>query len=269
MASRSHTEVRFKFGQNWQRFLSSVDDQRVLAAEEALTTVLGNIRGKTFLDAGCGSGLSSLAAHRLGAHVAAFDYDTQSVACTKELQRCHGLSWRTEEGSVLDANYLTKLGQYDIVCSWGVLHHTGKMYEAFRNIAMPVKPGGLLFISIYNDQGFLSFYWKSVKRIYNTGWFGRAFMTLIHLPYVGGRFVVRKITRRPIERGMSLWVDYIDWLGGYPFEVAKPRDVIEFFAGLGFTVVKTNLVGGSLVGRRSGNNEFVFRKNHDQPERHR
>jgi 2-polyprenyl-6-hydroxyphenyl methylase/3-demethylubiquinone-9 3-methyltransferase len=156
---------------------------------------------------------------------------------------------------VLDANYLTKLGQFDIVYSWGVLHHTGKMYEAFRNVAIPVKPGGLLFISIYNDQGLLSLYWKVVKRAYNTGRFGQVFMTLIHLPYVGARFVWRKITRRPIERGMSLWTDYIDWLGGYPFEVAKPGDVVEFFAGLGLSALKIN-----RVGRRSGNNEFVFQK---------
>ena len=126
---------RFEFGKNWLRFLDTVNEDRIKASEQALMVMLGDIAGKTFLDVGCGSGLSSLAAHRLGARVFAFDYDPQSVACAKELQRMCGATWPVEQGSALERTYLLNLGKFDVVYSWGVLHHTGDMWRALKNMA--------------------------------------------------------------------------------------------------------------------------------------
>ena len=50
-----------------------------------------------------------------------FDYDPQSVACTQELKRryfAEDEQWIIEEGSVLDRNYLSRLGRFDVVYSW-------------------------------------------------------------------------------------------------------------------------------------------------------
>ena len=94
------------------------------------------------------------AARRLGATVHSFDYDPESVACTEQLKQRNDptdIAWTIEPGSVLDPDYLRTLGSWDIVYSWGVLHHTGAMWEALGNVAPLVKPSGLLFISIYND----------------------------------------------------------------------------------------------------------------------
>ncbi len=52
---------------------------------------------------------------------------------------------------------------------------------------------------------------------------------------------------------MSYFTDLLDWLGGYPFEVARPEDIFDFFRARGFEMVKLRTVGGGL-----GNNEFVF-----------
>lgn len=54
---------------------------------------------------------------------------------------------------------------------------------------------------------------------------------------------------------MSLWYDMIDWLGGYPFEVATPEAIFRFFRDAGFVLEELRTCGG-----RMGCNEFVFRR---------
>jgi 2-polyprenyl-6-hydroxyphenyl methylase/3-demethylubiquinone-9 3-methyltransferase len=164
---------RFSFGRNWASFLKRLNQARIAEAEKNLIEFLGekSLDRRSFLDVGSGSGLSSLAARRLGAMVTSFDYDGQSVACTEELRRRYlpdDPSWIIEQGSVLDTEYLAGLGQFDIVYSWGVLHHTGAMWQAMANIKIMVKTGGLLFIAIYNDCGEVSRLWLERKRRYNS-----------------------------------------------------------------------------------------------------
>ena len=251
----------FEFGANWRRFLRVVDPVRIERAVESLRTMLGvtDLRGRTFLDIGSGSGLFSLAALRLGAHVHSFDYDPRSVACAHELRRryCNGgESWTIEQGSILDEDYVCRLGTYDIVYSWGVLHHTGHMMVALKNAARCVAGNGALFVAIYNDQGWTSRYWLAVKRCYVRVPPTRWPLIALHAPYlVGLRWLVRWATDRlAVERGMSLWHDMRDWVGGYPFEVMRPEAMLEFLRGQGFVLTAIKTCGG-----RHGCNEFVAR----------
>lgn len=253
---------RFPFGRNWHRFLEVVDERRVEAAEESLKQNLGldDLSGLRFLDIGCGSGLFGLAARRLGASVHAFDYDPQSVACAKELRRRFrpgDSDWKIEPGSALDSEYLQGLGAFDIVYSWGVLHHTGDMRRALENALIPVGPRGVLFIAIYNDQKWISRYWTLVKRLYNTGPVPRAATIVLHTPWeFAGRYVVRRIHNRlDGDRGMSLWHDMLDWLGGYPFEYAPADDIVSFYEMTGLESVRV-----VRCGRRHGCNQFLFKK---------
>ena len=265
---------RFTFGKNWQRFLSVVNEEHIRAAEGSLRRLLRveTLEGRRFLDIGSGSGLFSLAARRLGATVYSFDYDPNSVACTAELKRrffSDDPAWTVAQASILDPTYVASLGEFDIVYSWGVLHHTGSMWEALHNASRAVAPRGQLVVAIYNDQGGKSRRWKAVKRLYCSGRLGRWAICATAIPwFVGHRFAVDCLKgNNPLQyyreyknrRGMSPVHDWLDWLGGYPFEVAKPEQIFEFYRARGFGL--SNL---TTKGALAGCNEFVFTR---QPAR--
>lgn len=264
---------RFEFGKNWSAFLSVLDDERIATAEASLKEMLecDTLAGKTFLDIGSGSGLFSLAARRLGAKVHSFDFDSNSYACTKELRRRYFANddeWTVEQGSALDREYVESLGKFDIVYSWGVLHHTGKMWEALGNAVIPTKPGGKLFIAIYNDTGSQAKRWHWIKKTYCRlpSLLKTPFAVAAILPDEARSLARSVVTLKPLDyirswtqykngRGMNRWYDIIDWVGGYPYEVATVDEIFDFYRSKGFTLTKVKSGGVGL-----GCNEFVFEK---------
>ncbi|HEY2847681.1 MAG TPA: class I SAM-dependent methyltransferase [Pyrinomonadaceae bacterium] len=277
IALQHSTEVasgeRFEFGKNWAAFLAVLDDERITKAEESLKQMLDveTLEGKTFLDIGSGSGLFSLAARRLGAKVHSFDYDGSSFACTQELRNryfANDPNWRVEQGSALDAEYVKSLGTFDVVYSWGVLHHTGAMWRGLENAVIPTRSNGKLFIAIYNDTGSQTRRWHWIKKTYcrlprplKTPFAIAAILPeetknlLRSIPKLRPLEYIHSWTRYKTGRGMNRWHDIIDWVGGYPYEVATVDEIFEFYKARGFYLSKIKSGGVGL-----GCNEFVFRR---------
>ncbi|ADU61731.1 Methyltransferase type 12 [Pseudodesulfovibrio aespoeensis Aspo-2] len=263
---------RFAFGENWRRFLGDLSDERIDEAQWSLVDMLGDGRqfeGRHFFDIGCGSGLFSLAARNLGAEVVSIDFDPESVECARYLKEKYhpgDEKWRIMRGSVLDREFMAQCGQADIVYSWGVLHHTGSMWEAMANALDAVADRGLVHLAIYNDQGGYSDRWKTIKRWYvgMPKWARPLLCTAVLVvreakPTLGQLLRLRNPWNywmsKKQERGMSFWTNVADWVGGYPFEVAKPEEVFDFCRARGFVLLRLRTNRGE-----AGCNEFVLRK---------
>ena len=263
---------RFGFGANWKRYLNLLDERRIGEAMASLQHFLDvkDLNDKSFLDIGSGSGLFSLAARRLGARVHSLDYDSNSVAFTEGLrQRFHPTDplWATTIGSVLESDTLPPIGTYDIVYSWGVLHHTGNQWLAADNAAARVAPGGKLFIALYNEQGWRSKGWLKTKQIYNA--LPASLRWLVLWPCAaflwGPKVLIDTLKGNPLkswnaysntgQRGMSAWTDVVDWVGGLPFEMSTPEAVMNFHRERGFVLTRMRTCAGGL-----GCNQFVFER---------
>jgi len=261
----------FSFGKNWQRFLEGINETSLRRARESLTSFTGlrDLTGKTFLDIGSGSGIFSYEAAELNAgRVVSIDVDPFSVACTEHIRERSSkrASWAIYHASVLDEEFMPKLGDFDIVYSWGVLHHTGDMWQAIRNAARRVKPRGLFYIALYNrvEGRFGSAYWLFIKKLYNrypvfgkyvleniyVGWFILLFLLRFKNP-------VREIRMYRQKRGMSWRRDITDWLGGYPYEAANVEDVFRFMKKEFPALILRNIKTTNGI----GNNWFLFERN--------
>jgi 2-polyprenyl-6-hydroxyphenyl methylase/3-demethylubiquinone-9 3-methyltransferase len=264
-------QERFGFGKNWTDYIQkNLSDERVEISRKHMLDFLGisDLSGKTFLDIGCGSGLHSFAALKSNAaRVVGFDYDVNSVGASRYVHRHAGspANWQISQGSVLEETFVRSLGQYDIVYSWGVLHHTGDVWTAIRNASIPVAPGGLFYIALYSadvqKEPYTPEFWLDVKQRYlRSSWFGKRRWEWWYI----STFMLGKDIRKLPEffkrradyrknRGMDIMTDIRDWLGGWPMEFCWDEDVKKFGA---------DKLGLSLVNIATGhaNTEFLFRR---------
>ena len=231
-------EVRFGFGRNWRSFVRTVGEESVAQAEKGLSRLFpgGTLAGRRFLDIGCGSGLSMLAALRLGAASAeGIDLDPDSVEAAQDLLSRHarGRAWSVRRMSVFDAGGAS-LGAQDIVHSWGVLHHTGDLWRAMDCAAALVSPGGFFAFALYRRTP-LCRLWTVEKRLYAQApaFCQKAARVAYEAAYLASIAATGRNPRRYVAeyrgaRGMDWHHDVHDWLGGYPYESTEPGEVGAF-----------------------------------------
>ena len=263
-------DSHFDFGENWADFANSLGPVQIDAATAVLTRILPAelLRGRRVLDIGCGSGISAVAALRLGAsHVTAIDLDPISVATAKAVlgRFSPGGDWSVAIASVFDLD--ESWSRFDVVHSWGVLHHTGDLARALRHAADRVVVGGSLAIALYRRTPSDRF-WIAEKRLYAYGphWLRglvRAGFISIYMfgLLASGRNPIRYLRAYSRERGMSWRHDVHDWLGGYPYEAVDKAEVEANLAALGFVLdlaIDRPVRLGGLLGAPC--NEYRFRR---------
>jgi 2-polyprenyl-3-methyl-5-hydroxy-6-metoxy-1,4-benzoquinol methylase len=260
-------DTKFSFGRNWKEFIEiNFSEERVNVSKKHILSFLklNDLQGKYILDIGCGSGLSSLAMFKSGIEkLVSFDLDPEAVQTTLKLKELSGnpSNWEVFQGSILDEQVINKIIPADIVYSWGVLHHTGKMWEAVENASKLIKPGGLFYLALYTTNSD-SDHWLKVKKIYNSiseeekvwmqHWYIVNYTTLpVRLSGGDPTPIIEQYKK---NRGMDFFIDIKDWLGGYPFEHASIEEVKAF--------VK-NKLKLELINIKTGeaNTEYLFRKN--------
>ena len=261
----------FNFGNNWAKYVKKIDDSNLNQAIDDLIRLLGmdDLSGKTVIDIGSGSGLHSAALYSLKPlSLESVDYDLDSVVTTKNLLLSLNFpaSISVRQADILDKNSFPGK-KYDVVYSWGVLHHTGDLDLALKNSASLVENGGILAIAVYRKTFFCKF-WKIEKRIYskspiliqNIVFLSYVLSLAIAFPLMNKGKFFNYVKNYKVSRGMSFYTDVYDWLGGYPYESISPEELRSRMKALGFQELRsfTHASGLGLFG--SGCDEFVFSK---------
>jgi SAM-dependent methyltransferase len=262
-------EVTFSFGANWKRYVNDLSEQRINAAHEDVERWLGKaaVADRRVVDIGCGSGVHSLAFFNLGAReLVSFDVDPASVEATRSLWQRAGspAHWRIFEGSILDRELVSELARpgFDVVYSWGVLHHTGAMWQAIDHAIELIADAGLLWIALYAKgpryqrdlalkQSFNRASPLRQRWIYYRYLVGLACKWLLFRRFGDLRKLLRP-RHSDRERGMSIHWDIIDWLGGLPYEVASVGEVVELTRRRGLILEKID------VSPEGGNHVFLL-----------
>ena len=265
---------RFRFGNNWKDFVdNNLNEESVKHAISCTKNILDeskiDLKDKTVIDIGCGSGLFSLVALELGAKfVTSFDFDPDSVICTKNLLKSRNFdekNYKCIEGNILDVDFINNLGKYDLVYSWGVLHHTGELYQALKNATLLVENDGLIFISLYQKTIFDPL-WKVEKKFFSSSSKNiqlvicKIWIILLKILYtLKGKSFKKIVSNYFMKRGMNFYNDLYDWLGGYPYEGIDTKDCVKFFSKLGFINILLKK-RSKYYAISSGCNEYIFSK---------
>jgi 2-polyprenyl-3-methyl-5-hydroxy-6-metoxy-1,4-benzoquinol methylase len=264
--------MQFDFGRNWDAFSrTALTPERIDSARKSFLQLMDRIpmRDRTFLDIGFGQGLSLLLAAEAGAKVTGCDINplcgevlrrnqqffTPSVSC---------MEIPTVIGSILEPAVIENLRQkaqrtehrYDIVHSWGALHHTGEMHAAIANAVSLVSENGYLVLAIYNRH-WTSPIWEVIKRVYvYSPMVIQHVLAGLLLPFISiAKFATTRKNPFSQERGMDFYYDVIDWVGGYPYEFAAINEIQAKMELLSFKCLK--VIPAKVP---TGCNEFVFKR---------
>ena len=243
-------KITFSFGENWKDYLATIGEDDINRSKQDIEEWLSpsDIRGKTIVDIGSGSGLHSLSYHLLGSKsVYSLDYDPHSVEATRQLWEKSGKpkNWSVSHRSILAEEEIKELGNFDIVYSWGVLHHTGAMWKALDNCFSLVAPGGVLWVSLYTKGPHYRKHLGLKQRYNKASEYGKRWMVNVRI----ARRMLSRIGRckNPLSwnqdrgRGMKVYHDIVDWLGGLPYEVAAPDEVLQRGRSHGFVLERIKI----------------------------
>jgi SAM-dependent methyltransferase len=263
----------FAFGKNWELYSRQINSSHIESSKKDLIGLiqLESLQGMSVLDIGSGSGVHSLSMMLLGCKdLVALDYDPDSVSTTNRV-----LSGKSFKGDfqVIQADILKHIPgidgrTFDLVYSWGVLHHTGDMMKGIDRSISYVKPGALIALALYRKT-LLCTFWRIEKFLYSKS--PKILQSLFQKTYefvfglgikikTGQSLRAYKLSYFQ-KRGMDFSRDVHDWLGGYPYESIDPRYLIQYMEQRGFTLLNSHISKKQIGILGSGCDEFLFKNN--------
>ncbi|MCB8820200.1 class I SAM-dependent methyltransferase [Microvirga rosea] len=267
--------MQFDFGKNWLNFSNSaLNARKVEQARDDFRKLLGEIplKGRSFVDIGFGQGLSLLLATEAGARAVGCDINPRCEEALNATSQFFDGDLKTQVslviGSVLESETVRQLrehpvvagnGGYDVVHSWGVLHHTGDMKRAIANAASLVAPGGYFVLAIYNRH-WTSLPWLLIKWLYckSPAWLQKLLVGALYPVIWAAKLAVTGRSPGRQTRGMDFYYNVVDWVGGYPYEYGSRDEIKRMVGALGF-----QCTAEYAAEVPTGCNEFVFRRSQD------
>ena len=246
----------FSFGFNWVDYAKNRVDETIINQHlRDLQEIYGSIEKRgSLLDLGSGSGLSSLCFLKLRfSSVLSVDLDPFSIEAGQLLMSRFGESyknrWSTAQANILDPMFVSQNAhKFDVVYSWGVLHHTGNMWEAIRNAASLVADKGIFHVTLYRSGGLYTQHLRMKFGFLMSDKEGKKRILFDYLNLIE-KTVNHSVFIPKDHRGMNHFNDALDWLGGVPYEVADPEVLQAFLYSLGFQRIhfRENVEGGPFL----------------------
>ena len=213
------------------------------------------VKGKKVLDAGSGSGMVSIAFAVMGASVTGVDITSKCIENGRKRAKAFGVECRFVQS---DLTMLDLHEDFDIIYSWGVLHHTADAKASFFRLVEHLRPGGEIIIAVYLRTAFSSF-WNFSRVFYQSspGFAKTAFRRSASV-LLNGYDAVRKALmkkERYMLRGTSNEELVNDWFGVPHRTFHTYTEVYEWFRekGLDYRLVNP------ATGRFKSTSNFVVR----------
>jgi len=115
-------------------------------------------RGKRVLEIGCGIGTDTISFAKAGARVTAVDLSEQSLALAKKRAALYGLDVKFYCADAEQLSSVVPVEKYDLVYSFGVIHHTPHPDRVVQQIKNYVGPGSTVKIMVYNRYSWKVFW---------------------------------------------------------------------------------------------------------------
>ncbi len=260
--------MQFDFGKNWKAFSrEALTSVKIDQAKADFMHLLDGVplKGKTFLDIGFGQGLSILLARYYGAKVVGNDINptcrdalaltAKALKTTTDIRICMGSILDTSVCDLVRKESPDERG-FDIVHSWGVLHHTGNLKKALETAMSLVTQEGYCVLALYNTH-WTSWIWRIIKWTYckSPKCIQKFLVALLYPVIMIAKAIVTRQDPFKQSRGMDFYFDVVDWVGGYPYEYMTVDECKAVFKKANFECIR--VIEATVP---TGCNQFVFKR---------
>jgi ubiquinone/menaquinone biosynthesis C-methylase UbiE len=179
-----------------KEYFDEIEEHRYTVEPEIFSFAqFTRFHGQKILEVGTGAGTDFLQWVRAGAK--AYGIDATSEGIQHLRQRLEVYDLEAEEVKVADCESLPYPdNSFDLVYSWGVIHHSPNTPQALREIIRVCRPGGICKVMVYHRHSLLSyFFWVKYALLKGKPWRSLSWCLFHHMESIGTKAYTRKEIR--------------------------------------------------------------------------